>query len=279
MVNMFIKQLIDLALNEDIGHGDITTEYLIPKEINGIGEIIAKEDIVFCGADICELVFTRLDPKCRFEHCFQEGDTVHSGQTLSVIYASAQALLKGERTALNFLQRLCGIATHVRSYVQAMKNIPIRLVDTRKTTPGWRFLEKRAVRAGGAKNHRMALYDGVMIKDNHIVLCGSIENAVTTLRSVVSPLVKIEVEVSTMEQVSDAVNSGADVIMLDNMSLEQMKEAVAFINGRAWIEVSGRLTKSNIESLSQLKIDMISMGALTHQATSVDLSMRIAPFQ
>ncbi len=186
-------------------------------------------------------------------------------------------MLTGERTALNFLQRLSGIATFVRSYVDELANQSVRLVDTRKTAPGWRVLEKYAVRMGGAHNHRMGLYDGVLIKDNHIAACGGIIKAVDRIRANVSHFVKIEVEVSDMSQVKEAMDAGADVIMLDNMNIQKIKEAVVFINGKAVVEVSGGITKKGLKPLADTGVDIISVGALTHSARCVDISMRISP--
>ncbi len=188
-----------------------------------------------------------------------------------------RSLLYGERTALNFLQRLSGIATHVRPYVEAVQAHPVRLVDTRKTTPGWRVLEKYAVRIGGAANHRMGLYDGVLIKDNHIAACGSITTAVTRVRAHTSHLVKTEVEVSTLAEVTEALQAGADVIMLDNMDLDQIRTAVAKINHQAIVEISGNVSLEKLPDLAATGVDIISVGALTHQARSVDISMRISP--
>jgi len=204
-----------------------------------------------------------------------DGNLVKEGEIIATVEGKLRALLSGERTALNFLQRLSGIATCVRSYVDELKNKRVRLVDTRKTTPGWRVLEKYAVRVGGADNHRMGLYDGVLIKDNHHAVCGGIQKAVDRIRTRAHHLVKIEVEVSTPEQVKEALNAGADVIMLDNMSREQIKDAAAFIGGRAIVEVSGNVTKNLLKSLADTGVDIISVGALTHSARCVDMSMRI----
>jgi nicotinate-nucleotide pyrophosphorylase (carboxylating) len=186
-------------------------------------------------------------------------------------------LLKGERTALNFLQRLSGIATQARSYVKEVDETSVKLVDTRKTTPGWRVLEKYAVRMGGAHNHRMGLYDGVLIKDNHIAVAGGITEAVESARKAISHLVKVEVEASNMTEVKEALSAGADIIMLDNMNLKQIEEAVAVIDHRALVEVSGGVTRNQLKALAQTGVDLISIGALTHSAVAVDLSMRIEP--
>jgi nicotinate-nucleotide pyrophosphorylase (carboxylating) len=269
------QHLIKIALKEDIGSGDITTDNLVDPDLEGKGVIIAKEPFVIAGLDVAGQVFKHLNAEVVFTSIYSDGNFVKEGDTIATVEGNLRALLSGERTALNFLQRLSGISTCVRSYVDELKNKRVRLVDTRKTTPGWRVLEKYAVRVGGAHNHRMGLYDGVLIKDNHIAACGGIQKAVDRIRTRVSHLVKIEVEVSTLDQVKDALKVGAEVIMLDNMSIEQIKEAVAFINKKALVEVSGNVTKSGLNSLADAGVDIISVGALTHSAGCVDMSVRI----
>ena len=269
------QHLIEIALKEDMGSGDITTDNLVDSDLEGKGVIIAKEPFVIAGFDVACQVFKYLNADVIVISDYTDGDFVKQGKTIATVEGNLRALLSGERTALNFLQRLSGIATCVRSYVDELKNKRVRLVDTRKTTPGWRVLEKYAVRVGGAHNHRMGLYDGVLIKDNHIAACGGIQKAVDRIRTRVSHLVKIEVEVSTFDQVKDALKAGAEVIMLDNMSIEQIKEATAFIDGRALVEVSGNVTKGGLNSLADAGVDIISVGALTHSAGCVDMSMKI----
>jgi nicotinate-nucleotide pyrophosphorylase (carboxylating) len=270
-----IKPLIDMALREDIGPGDITTDNLIDEFANGEAFIVAKEDFILAGSNVAEQVFRTLDPDMDIFRSFNDGDEVKKGDTVMEIKGKMRALLKGERTALNFLQRMSGIATNVRSFVNELGETRVRLVDTRKTIPGHRILEKHAVRVGGAYNHRMALYDGVLIKDNHIAACGGISKAVDCLRRQVSHLVKIEVEVSTMEELDQALAVKADVIMLDNMDLAQITDAVKKIDGRALVEVSGSVTKEQLAPLAMAGVDIISSGALTHQARAVDISMKI----
>jgi nicotinate-nucleotide pyrophosphorylase (carboxylating) len=270
-----IEEFIEIALKEDIGPGDITTDNLIDSELCGVGTIIVKEPIVLAGMDVAAKVFQRLDPHFSFKPRYKDGDSVKPGENIVTISGNLRALLTGERTALNFLQRLSGIATLVRSYVQKLGQSTVRLVDTRKTTPGWRTLEKYAVRVGGAYNHRMGLYDGVLIKDNHIEVCGGISTAIEGIREVVSHLVKIEVEVSDLPGVEEALAAGADVIMLDNMDIQQITEAVKRINGKAVVEVSGGITDQNLKQLGKTGVDIISVGALTHSARCVDLSMRV----
>ncbi|MGD9082694.1 MAG: carboxylating nicotinate-nucleotide diphosphorylase [Desulfobacterales bacterium] len=269
------QHLITIALKEDIGSGDITTDNLVDPNLEGKGVIIAKEPLVIAGLDVAGQVFKHLNDNVIFVPAYVDGDLVKEGEIIATVKGKLRALLSGERTALNFLQRLSGIATCVRSYVDELKNKRVRLVDTRKTTPGWRVLEKYAVTMGGAYNHRMGLYDGVLIKDNHIAAFGDIKKAVDRIRTRVSHLVKIEVEVSTLDQVKDALRAGADVIMLDNMSIGQIKKAVAFIDEKALVEVSGNITRSGLKFLADAGVDIISVGALTHSAGCVDMSMRI----
>jgi len=270
------RHLINLALREDIGPGDITTDNLIPEGKEGRGIIIAKEPLVLAGLDVAKQVFTILDSSIELISDSEDGDRIEDKRPILEIKGSLRTLLNGERTALNFLQRLSGIATHVRSYVELLGDLPVRLVDTRKTTPGWRTLEKYAVRKGGAYNHRTGLYDGVLIKDNHIAACGGISEAVKGLRGMVHHLVRIEIETSDLDQVKEALDSGADVIMLDNMNHDQIREAVNLISGRALVEVSGMITKNDLKVLAEIGVDIISSGALTHSAPSVDISMRIS---
>lgn len=272
-----VQHLIEIALKEDIGSGDITTENLIEPELVGRGSIIAKEVLVIAGLDVAKQVFKYLDPNIIFRPKYRDGDAIKEGETVVEIAGELRALLMGERTALNFLQRLSGIATHARSFIDALGDTRVRLVDTRKTTPGWRVLEKYAVRAGGAHNHRMGLYDGVLIKDNHIAVCGGIKNAVARIRGRISHLLKIEVEASTQDEVKEALDAGADVIMLDNMDLKQIKAAIELVDGKAGVEVSGRVDRGDLLLLADAGVDIISIGALTHAAKSMDISMRIEP--
>jgi nicotinate-nucleotide pyrophosphorylase (carboxylating) len=270
-----IHRLIDLALEEDIGSGDITTNHLVSPETPGMATVIAKQTLVVAGLSVARCVFERLDGSVGFQPGVNDGDLVTPGTVLVTIQGRLAALLTAERTALNFLQRLCGIATQVRNYMKLLANASVRLVDTRKTTPGWRVLEKYAVRVGGAANHRMGLFDGVLIKDNHIAACGGIAAAVARIRAQISHLTKIEVEASTLDEVRQALAAGADVIMLDNMDLPAIAESTAIIDGRALVEVSGMVTAERIQALAATGVDLISVGALTHSARAVDLSMII----
>jgi len=270
-----LDPLIDLAIAEDIGPGDITTSALPSDGRGGTSEIVTKEPLVICGLDAARRVFERVDGHVCFAPKCSDGDSVSAGSVVATAAGSFASLLISERIALNFLQRLSGIATHVRSYVQALAGRSVRLVDTRKTIPGWRVLEKYAVRMGGAANHRMGLYDGILIKDNHIEAFGGIRPAVAAARAQASHLLKVEVETSSLEEVEEALAAGADVIMLDNMSDGDIAEAVRRIAGRALVEVSGQVDREALVRLADLGVDIISAGALIHRARFVDLSMRI----
>ncbi len=275
MFTQSVKALIQTALDEDIGSGDITTDNLIDPKLTGRSVLVAKEPMVLAGIDIARQVFKYLDTRMEFQALLSDGDTAETGASLVHIQGNLAALLKGERTALNFLQRLSGIATNVAAHVRLLEGSPVQLVDTRKTTPGWRVLEKYAVRVGGARNHRMGLYDGVLIKDNHIAAFGGVAASISHIRKHVSHLVKIEVEVSTLAQVEEALKVGVDVIMLDNMSLADIKKAVTMIQHAALVEVSGNVTQARLPALADTGVDIISIGALTHGARSVDISMQI----
>ncbi len=270
-----IDDLIQLALKEDIGPGDITTDNLVAPDTRGRGTIVAKQDLVVAGLQVAEKVFKALEPQIVFNALYADGDPIPAGSTVVRIDGTLGTLLKGERTALNFLQRLSGIATQACAFVTEVAETGVKLVDTRKTTPGWRVLEKYAVRMGGAHNHRMGLYDGVLIKDNHIAVSGGIANAVKKVRQQASHLVKVEVEAATVEEVKEALAAGADVIMLDNMDLDQIRQAVRLIDKKALVEASGNVTRGRLNDLARTGVDLISIGALTHSAVAVDLSMRI----
>ncbi|MBC2743332.1 MAG: carboxylating nicotinate-nucleotide diphosphorylase [Desulfosarcina sp.] len=232
-----IEDLIQLALQEDIGPGDITTDNLVAPDTRGNGIIVAKQNLVIAGLQVAEKVFKALEPQIDFEALYADGDRITAGSTVVRIDGTLGTLLRGERTALNFIQRLSGIATQARTFVGEVAGTSVKLVDTRKTTPGWRVLEKYAVRIGGAHNHRMGLYDGVLIKDNHIAVSGGITNAVKKVRQKISHLVKVEVETATFEEVKEALAANADIIMLDNMDLEQIRKAVRMIDKKALVEV------------------------------------------
>lgn len=270
-----IQELIEVAFKEDIGSGDITTESLVDPAQLGSGSIIAKEDLVLAGIDVAKAVFRTLDPNMDFRHDAKDGSVIKTGDVIMDLDGKLTCLLMGERTALNFLQHLSGIATSVRRYMDELNYPQVHLVDTRKTLPGFRVLEKYAVRVGGGRNHRMGLYDGVLIKDNHLAACGGIQAAVQKIQNRVSHLVKIEVEASSLSEVKEAIDAGVDVIMLDNMDVEQIKKAVSLIDGKAVVEVSGNVTLENLNRVAATGVNIISVGALTHSARSVDISMKL----
>ena len=270
-----VDKLIDLAIEEDIGSGDITTDNLIPPDLEGRAIVVAKEPLVLAGIETARRVFARFNDQIVFETDKMDGEPIQTGESFIRLTGQLAALLKAERIALNFLQRLCGIATHVRSYMDELGDSTVRLVDTRKTTPGWRVLEKYAVRVGGAANHRMGLYDGVLIKDNHIAACGGVKPAIDRARQNVSHFIRIEVEVSNLDETGQALEAGADVIMLDNMDVLDIRQAVDMIGRKALVEVSGNVTIDRIKALAETGVDLISIGALTHAARAVDISMQI----
>lgn len=273
--DLSIDCLIRLALAEDIGSGDKTTGLLVESHALGRARVLAKEDLIATGFVPFERVFTFLSDSvvCRFLK--EEGSVVCKGETLAELEAPFATLLTGERTALNFMQHLCGIATLTRQYVEKIKNYKAVLLDTRKTTPGWRVLEKEAVRHGGGTNHRMGLFDALLIKENHIAACGGILPAVAKARGQLSPLLPVEVEVRNVHELQDALAAGPDVIMLDNMSLADMQKAVQITAGRVPLEASGNVTLETLTGIAQTGVDFISTGAITHSARAVDISMLI----
>lgn len=268
-----LQRKIEEWLHEDVGFGDVTTMSTIPESEQGIGILYAKETGVVAGLPIAQQVFATVDPDLVFTAKVEEGARVEKGEQIAEVSGSVRSILSGERLALNLLQRLSGIATKTSEYVQAIAGTKARVVDTRKTTPGLRFLEKYAVRVGGGYNHRYALYDAVMIKDNHIKGAGGIAQAVAAARAAIPHTMTVEVEAETMAQVQEALDAGADIIMLDNMSTEQMAEAVRLIAGRAVVEASGGVTLETIRSIAETGVDVISVGALTHSVKAFDISL------
>ncbi|HBG46269.1 MAG TPA: carboxylating nicotinate-nucleotide diphosphorylase [Deltaproteobacteria bacterium] len=271
----FSELLIRAALEEDIGSGDITTGAIVRKGCSGAAEFIAKEDMVVAGLFIPEMVFKRLDKKSRFRARFKDGGHVRKGEVIATVSGTLSALLTGERVALNFLQRLSGIATRTNEFVKRLKDPEVRLLDTRKTTPCLRALEKYAVKAGGGTNHRFGLFDCVLIKDNHIKAAGSVAAAVQAVRKKYNGSLPIEVEVTDLKETKEAVASGADIIMLDNMDLRRIRQATREIGGRAFVEVSGNINLDNVGAVSVTGVDFISVGGLTHSARAVDISMEV----
>jgi nicotinate-nucleotide pyrophosphorylase (carboxylating) len=268
-------------LKEDLGRGDITTQAVVRGGPRARGRFLAKQDFVLCGLEIAEVVFASLDNGIQLESRHYDGDKITSGTDFAQIEGSATVLLAGERTALNLMQRLSGVATLTRRFVDQIAGTSAKVVDTRKTTPGLRVLEKYAVTVGGGRNHRFGLDDGVLIKDNHLALAGGVRRAIELARATVPHLMKIEVEVSNRSQLRDAISAGADVIMLDNMSENEVRECVQLIRESApstIIEVSGRITLDNIRAFAECGVDLISVGAVTHSAPSVDISMKVISF-
>ena len=262
-----------MGLEEDLGSGDITTESIITDDHPLKVRAVAREPLVLCGGNIFRTVFATLDPSATFQTSFQDGDQVSEGAVLFQVSANCAALLKGERTALNILQRLSGIATLTRRFVERAGSVTI--LDTRKTTPGLRVFEKYAVACGGGKNHRFGLFDAVLVKDNHIKAAGGISRAVALVRKNLDPSLKIEVETSNLDEVEEALRAGVEVVMLDNMALEAIRKAAKKAHGKAHIEVSGLVTLDRMEELAAAGIDSVSVGALTHSAKAVDISMNI----
>jgi nicotinate-nucleotide pyrophosphorylase (carboxylating) len=273
--NILIDKIIEQALLEDIGTGDITTESIIPYDLKTKGIIKTKEEGVIAGLKIANLVFKKLDSEIIFEKKIKDGTKVARDKVLAEISGPARTILKGERVALNFLQRMSGIATITSKFCQQVKDLPVRIVDTRKTTPGLRILEKYAVRMGGGYNHRFGLYDAVLIKDNHIAIAGGIKSAVNSIRKQISHMVKIEVEVENLSQLQEALEMKVDIIMLDNMDLNTMKRAVKTVKGKALIEASGGVTLEKVRKIAQTGVDLISIGTLTHSVKSLDIGMEI----
>jgi len=273
--NILIDKIIEQALLEDIGTGDITSESIVPSNLKAQGIIKTSEEGVVAGLDIVFLVFKKLDSEIIFQEKIKDGTKVARGKVLAEITGSARTILKGERVALNFLQRMSGIATITSKFCREVEDFPVRIVDTRKTTPGLRILEKYAVSMGGGHNHRFGLYDAVLIKDNHITVAGGIRPAVDSVRKQISHTVKIEVEVENLSQLQDALRVKADIIMLDNMDLATMEEAVKIAKGKALIEASGGITLGKVRKIAQTGVDLISVGALTHSVKSLDISMEI----
>lgn len=266
-------------LAEDIGRGDITTAATVEPEVRGLGRFLAKEDLVVCGLEVAEAVFLHLDAEIsEIETSFNEGDEVEEGTVFATLKGYADVLLSGERVALNILQRMSGVATLTRQYVRAVEGTKAAIVDTRKTTPGLRLLEKYAVTVGGGKNHRMGLDDGVLIKDNHIALAGGITEAVHAAKDKVGHLHKIEVEVTNWAQLREAIEAGADIIMLDNQTPEEAAKLVAMsrdLNPNVMIEASGGMDLGRVRSFAEAGVDLISVGRLTHSARAVDISFKI----
>ena len=274
-----IQLIIDRALSEDLQGGDVTTRALIPDDFSGVGSFISEEPGVLSGLEISMAVFTKVDPALNVEVLIEEGESVNSGGVLGKVSGSMASILAAERTALNFVRKLSGIATETQKYVEAVTPYETRILDTRKTTPGLRLLEKRAVLAGGGQNHRYNLSDGILIKDNHIEALRinglNISEVIIRARTNAPHTLKIEIEVEDLAQVSDALDADADILLLDNMNLSDMRKAVEMCRGRALTEASGRVSIETVSQIAQTGVDMISIGALTHSSRSLDIGLKI----
>lgn len=269
-----IDKIVLNALEEDMPYGDVTTDNLIPENDVTEAKFIAKADGVIAGMPVVARVFELIDETISIEIFKNDGDTVQKGEIIAILKGHTAGILKGERTALNILQRLSGIATRTKVFTDLVKDFDVSVADTRKTTPGLRYLEKYAVRCGGGRNHRYSLSDAVMLKDNHIAAGGGILSAVSKVRANIPHTVKIEVEVENMDMVREAVESGADIIMLDNMNEAAMAEAVKYIDGRALVEASGDVTEERMVAIAQTGVDIISIGRITHSVKAMDISLR-----
>jgi len=279
LIEAQIEEIIDRALAEDLGWGDITTEALISSDQQGIASIVAKEQGILAGIDVAKTVFRRVDPELKMAVLLEDGAKVDSGSIITKVEGKVASILKAERVALNFLQRFSGIASETNRYVEAVKGLPVQITDTRKTTPGLRLLEKYAVRVGGGENHRMNLGDGILIKDNHLAALRSLglnlKEVIARARQNASQRLKVEVEASTVREATEAAEAGADIVMLDNMSLKDMRRATSMIHGRALIEAAGGVTLDNVRAIAETGVDFISVGALTHSARALDISLKL----
>ncbi|WP_303723074.1 carboxylating nicotinate-nucleotide diphosphorylase [Malonomonas rubra] len=268
-----VERIVRTALEEDIGLGDITTEVTVAEETMARAELVAKEEFTLAGVAVAEAVFSALDPEISFEKLLSDGRKIRRGEVIAWIKGQASVLLQGERTALNLMQRMSGIATLTAQYVEKVAGTGAVIVDTRKTVPGLRALDKYAVRMGGGRNHRIGLFDGVLIKENHSAAAGGITAAVTRAKQKLPHTLKIEVETRSMEEVQEAIDAGADIIMLDNMSLAEMRQGVELIAGRALVEASGGVNLDTVRNIAETGVNIISVGALTHSVKAADISM------
>jgi nicotinate-nucleotide pyrophosphorylase (carboxylating) len=270
-----VREAVARALAEDVGAGDVTAAAVVEEESQCRAAIIVKEEGVIAGVEVARLTFQTLDSEVSFEREVRDGARVTSGEVVARVLGRTRPIVTGERTALNFIQRMSGIATLTARYVAAVEGTEARIIDTRKTAPGLRALDKYAVRAGGGRNHRMGLFDGVLIKDNHLGAAGGVAAGVEKARASAHHLVKVEVEAKTRSEVEEALKAGADVILLDNMDVGQVAEAVKLVGGRCELEVSGRVTLDNVRALAECGVDFISVGALTHSAPALDVSLEM----
>lgn len=274
-MNYSIRDLIERALDEDIGTGDATSLAIIPPDAVAAAKIMAKQDLVLAGIDVARAVFHHLDPAVKFAPLARDGDRISKGSVIAHVSGKTRILLSGERVALNILQHLSGIATLTARYVELVKDTKARILDTRKTLPGLRSIEKYAIRVGGGTNHRFGLYDGILIKDNHIIAAGGVTKAIELARKNSHHLLKIEIETKSLEDVQEALSAKVDIIMLDNMPLDMMREAVRVIAGRVLVEASGNVTLETVRAIAETGVDFISTGSITHSAPAVDISMKL----
>jgi nicotinate-nucleotide pyrophosphorylase (carboxylating) len=269
-----VRNIIQFALEEDVGQGDVTTILLVPEDSDSKAHYIAKEDFILAGLPFALEVFKIIDSSISFKTFYEDGSKIKKGDIIAEIYGKTRLILKGERVSLNFLQRLSGIATVTNKYVEKIKGLKAKILDTRKTTPCIRFMEKYAVKVGGGYNHRFGLFDGILIKDNHIKTLGSVKKAINRAKRG-HHLFKIEVEVRNHKELQEAIEAGADIVMLDNMSIDDIKKAVKIARGRVMLEASGNISLDNVRDVAETGVDLISIGELTHSAPAVDISLKI----
>ncbi|AEH45660.1 nicotinate-nucleotide pyrophosphorylase [Thermodesulfatator indicus DSM 15286] len=275
---LLYRDFVKKALEEDLGHGDVTTDTLISPEEKGKGLIRAKEDLIICGIPIARIVFKEIDPDLAFIPLKRDAEKIKRGEVVAEVCGKITSILKGERVCLNFLQHLSGVATYTYKFVEKIKGLPVKIVDTRKTLPGFRVLEKYAVLCGGGRNHRFGLSDGVLIKDNHIKACGSVKKAIKRAKEYLPHVYLIEIEVSNLEELKEAIEAGAHALLLDNMDVKILKEAVALaksLNPYILLEASGGINLENVRQIAETGVDIISIGKLTHSAPAVDLNLKI----
>ncbi len=275
--NLLLQNIIRLALEEDLGSGDLTTSSIIDLKKKGEAFLVAQEELVLAGLHIFKKVFLEINREIEFYEYFDEGELIPAGEKVCLVRGQLLAILKAERTALNFLQRMSGIATLTKKYVEKVESFGVRILDTRKTAPGLRWLDKYAVRIGGGLNHRFGLFDGILIKDNHIMAVGSIAKAIELARRGSPHTLKIEVEVEDLAGAEEALQAGADIILLDNMKIKQIRKVIQLINGRVMLEASGGITLDTVEDVAKTGVDFISIGALTHSVRAADFSLEISP--
>ncbi len=274
-LNEYTERIINASLVEDIGSGDITTEAIVPENKKGRARIVAKQRAVVAGLLVAEKIFKTLDDTIGFKRHLNDGDVVKKGDVIATVSGRLKNILTAERVALNFLQRLSGVATTTREYIKKTKGLPVKILDTRKTTPCMRIMERYAVQIGGGFNHRFGLFDAILIKDNHIKVAGGVEEAIGRVRARYPKGTSIEVEVRTLKEVREALKADADIIMLDNMGIDRIKKALKLIDGRAFVEVSGGVTLDNVARIARTGVDYISVGALTHSVRAVDMSLEV----